>query len=476
VRRRYGSGSVFPRPDGKWIAQWDMPREDGRRRRRQLVADTEAQAWKRMSTERASPSKARPRAGTVGEFLERWLEDVVRVTRRERTYVGYRAIVSALPVSVTQLPLGHPRLGHETQAHLSALPRHPRTVAHHAACLRTAFGYAVRKRMIDHNPAADLDLPRIPRTERVPLTAEQLKRLLEFTGGRDGRGALHAGGAPVSDAGRTERRPAAGGPTDGASAQRGVPRVPSAARPLVPREARSTMGRATASVLSADHALYVTAAFTGLRQGELLGLRWEDVDLRRATLTVRHSLTRLPGRRYVLTEPKTERSRRTIPLLPPVVEALTELRRSQMERATIGGRDVGAQTRVEGRPGLGLGTDREGSGVFPVPGPATRPARTQTQAPLNQGLVFCDEQGRALDGSLVTKRFQRTLEAAGLPPSRFHDIRHACATMLIENGVDLATVAAILGHSTIVITTSTYDHVRGGRTQAALGTLMERIG
>jgi site-specific recombinase XerD len=48
--------------------------------------------------------------------------------------------------------------------------------------------------------------------------------------------------------------------------------------------------------------------------------------------------------------------------------------------------------------------------------------------------------------------------------------------MLIENGVDLATVAAILGHSTIAVTTSTYDHVRGGRTQAALGTLMERIG
>jgi integrase len=96
--------------------------------------------------------------------------------------------------------------------------------------------------------------------------------------------------------------------------------------------------------------------------------------------------------------------------------------------------------------------------------------------PLNQGLVFCDEQGRALDGSLVTKRFQRTLEAAGLPRVTFHSVRHACATMLIENGVDLATVAAILGHSTIVITTSTYDHVRGGRTQAALGTLMERIG
>lgn len=186
-----------------------------------------------------------------------------------------------------------------------------------------------------------------------------------------------------------------------------------------------------------DHALYVTAAYTGMRQGELLGLRWEDVDLRRATLTVRHSLTRLPGRRYVLTEPKTERSRRTIPLLPPVVHVLTDLHKAQLARSIS-------------KPGAD---------------------------PLNQGLVFCDEQGRALDGSVMTRRLRRTLEAAGLPTeARFHDFRHACATMLIENGVDLATVAAILGHSTIVITTSTYDHVRGGRTEKALGTLMERIG
>jgi integrase len=222
-----------------------------------------------------------------------------------------------------------------------------------------------------------------------------------------------------------------------------------------------------------------------MRQGELLGLRWEDVDLRRATLTVRHSLTRLPGRRYVLTEPKTERSRRTIPLLPPVVKALTELRRSQMERATIGGRDArdgvpDADVRLQDSGWDGL---RDATGARQAPGEGARPTGARPgepsatgRPPLNQGLVFCDEQGRALDGSLVTKRFQRTLEAAGLPPSRFHDIRHACATMLIENGVDLATVAAILGHSTIVITTSTYDHVRGGRTQAALGTLMERIG
>jgi integrase len=431
VRRRYGSGSVFPRPDGKWIAQWDMPREDGRRRRRQLVADTEAQAWKRMSTERASPSKARPRAGTVGEFLERWLEDVVRVTRRERTYVGYRAIVSALPVSVTQLPLGHPRLGHETQAHLSALPRHPRTVAHHAACLRTAFGYAVRKRMIDHNPAADLDLPRIPRTERVPLTAEQLKRLLEFTGGgRREREALPARGRVdgLPDGSRGAHLVNRGGLDAGQAVESAGRGRDGAGEPAGSAGDAGTVG-ATRDHRHSDHPLYVTAAFTGLRQGELLGLRWEDVDLRRATLTVRHSLTRLPGRRYVLTEPKTERSRRTIPLLPPVVEALTELRRSQMER------------------------------------PEKR----------DQGLVFCDEQGRALDGSLVTKRFQRTLEAAGLPAIRFHDLRHTAASLMIESGMSLAAVSGLLGHTNIGITVDTYGHISEQHEREAMARFAERL-
>jgi integrase len=114
--------------------------------------------------------------------------------------------------------------------------------------------------------------------------------------------------------------------------------------------------------------------------------------------------------------------------------------------------------------------------VFPVPGPATRPARTQTQAPLNQGLVFCDEQGRALDGSLVTKRFQRTLEAAGLPRVRFHDLRHLAASFMVEDGVDLATVSSILGHTNIAITVDTYTHLTDRHKRAALGTLMERIG
>src|SRR5687768_15198312 len=211
-----------------------MPREDGRRRRRQLVADTEAQAWKRMSTERASPSKARPRAGTVGEFLERWLVDVVRVTRRERTYVGYQAIIAGLPNTLREMPLGGAGVGHAVQLHLSSMRRHPRTVQHHAACLRTAFGYAVRKRMIDHNPAADLDLPRIPRTERVPLTAEQLKRLLEFTGGRDGddRDAGHRVAGGVSGS-RVAGRQGRVGLDGGTELGRGERALPSAeARPV----------------------------------------------------------------------------------------------------------------------------------------------------------------------------------------------------------------------------------------------------
>jgi integrase len=229
----YGAGTVFQEADGRWTAQWELPRQNGKRRRRQLRADTEAAAWKRMrESQGAAPSSPSRQptgsVGAVGEFLDRWLRDVVARTRRERTLVGYRAIVAVLPADLRDADLHDPALGHLLQAWLNGLDRHPRTVHHYAACLRAAFTYAKRKGLMDRNPAVDLDLPAIPRVERIPLTAAEVRAFL------------------------------------------------------------------LASFQSGDilHPLWVTAAWTGMRQGELLALRWQDVNLERASLVVRGSLAR----------------------------------------------------------------------------------------------------------------------------------------------------------------------------------------
>lgn len=166
-------------------------------------------------------------------------------------------------------------------------------------------------------------------------------------------------------------------------------------------------------------ALYVTAAGTGLRQGELLALRWQDVDLDRGELAVRHSLRR---HAHTLDEPKTERSRRTLRLPRQVVAALAERR--------------AAQTLV------------------PV-----------------SGLIFTTSSGAALDSANVTRYLQRHLARLGLPRQRFHDLRHAFATLMIEGGEDLAVVSRILGHSTIATTADVYAHL----TPAMLDRAAERM-
>ena len=187
-------------------------------------------------------------------------------------------------------------------------------------------------------------------------------------------------------------------------------------RYLIPAQLRRLLEAAS----DAPYGFVVTvAATTGLRQGELLGLAWTDVDLVSAQLTVRHSMARTADGGYDLAEPKTSRSRRSIHLPRITVEAL---RRRQAEQDA----------------------ERIRAGV----------AWQDTR-----GLVFTDSLGRALTGSMVSKGFHRLLEAAGLPSIPYHALRHTAATSWLAAGVPLRVVADQLGHSTIAITGDLYAGV-----------------
>jgi integrase len=166
-------------------------------------------------------------------------------------------------------------------------------------------------------------------------------------------------------------------------------------------------------------ALYVLALSTGMRQGELLGLRWRDVDLDRGSLQVRTTLQKVRGQGLVFVEPKTSTSRRTITLSPSAVGALRQHRTRQLaERMACG--------------------------------------------PVWQDgdLVFPDPLGRPMDGiHLLRYEFVPLLKHAGLPAVRFHDLRHTAATLLLLQGVHPKVVQEMLGHATISITLDTYSHV-----------------
>ena len=187
--------------------------------------------------------------------------------------------------------------------------------------------------------------------------------------------------------------------------------------PLTPAQTRTLLEAAHAESDRLE-ALYVLAVTTGLRQGELLGLKWDDVDLEGGMLQVRRTLTTAKGG-PVLSAPKTRGSRRSVKLPPTASEAL----RSHLERQLAEIDRVGSLWQ-------------------------------------ENGLIFASEVGELLDRRHVTThRFKPLLKRAGLPQIRFHDLRHTCATLLLIKNVNPKVVSEMLGHASIAITLDTYSHV-----------------
>jgi integrase len=170
---------------------------------------------------------------------------------------------------------------------------------------------------------------------------------------------------------------------------------------LTPAAARTILDAVRGDRLEA---LWIAALGTGLRQGELLGLRWSDVDLEAAVLTVHYELVRVGGR-YALDEPKTKRSRRALALPAFVVDALRAHRVRQVEERLAAGE------------------------------------------PTAEGLVFVSPIGRPLNGGWVSHRWRVISRAAGVDV-RFHDLRSTNATIMSDRGIPEPVRMARLGHTT----------------------------
>lgn len=159
------------------------------------------------------------------------------------------------------------------------------------------------------------------------------------------------------------------------------------------------------------------ALTTGMRRGEILGLRWKDVDLNRGVLAVRRA-AEVSGRKVSYKEPKTARSRRVVTLLGLTVDELRRHKREQAENKLFYG-------------------------------PAYE----------DHGLVCCHDDGRPFHPDRVSYNFAALIRRLDLPRIRFHDLRHTHATLLLAQGVHPKVVSERLGHSTIGLTMDTYSHV-----------------
>lgn len=212
------------------------------------------------------------------------------------------------------------------------------------------------------------------------------------------------------------------------------------ARPGVARqEAKYLPAADVARLLDAAKGLryyvaVVLMAATGLRRGEVAGLLWSDLDLDKGELTVRHTLSRVDGA-LVLTEPKTNRSRRRVPLHAGLVTALKTWRAQQLQERLAAG-DQWTDTKV----------------------------------------VFATELGTMVDPRNLLRTVELAATKAGIENVGAHTMRHSAAVAWLESGTHIKAVADLLGHSSISITGDLYGHTSDDTARAAVDGLGKALG
>ena len=181
-----------------------------------------------------------------------------------------------------------------------------------------------------------------------------------------------------------------------------------------------------ASKETAYHPVFHLAIYTGLRRSELLGLRWRDVDLDMATLSVVQTRMQLPGGKSFFQEPKTSKGRRQVALSPSSVILLRDYRELQGLQSIMAGWEI--------TPDSPIFRYEDGSDILP---------------------------------DSVTHAFKKLALKAGLQGVRFHDLRHTHASLMLKQGIHPKVVSERMGHSTVSITLDVYSHVTPGIQRAA---------
>lgn len=365
-KRGNNEGSIYRRKNGTWAAQYTVWTSEGRKRR-SVSGKTRAEVSRKLTEAMADRDGGLVYdAGklTVGEYLGRWLADSVKGTVKETTYANY-SYITRVHISPA---LGRVKLKSLTPAHVrgfygdksrSEAKLAAATIKKMHVVLRKALSQAVSDGLIPRNAADGAKPP------RVSAPGEEIKPLTSEECGA------------FLEAARGER----------------------------------------------FEALFVLAVHCGLREGELLALRWEDADLEAAkpAVLVRRTITRgEDGRGYVVGASTKSGKGRRVRLTRRAAAVLKDHRKRQLE---------------ERMKLAGLWQDR--------------------------GLIFPNETGSLLNPSnLRTRSFKRIKTRSGVREDlRFHDLRHTCATLLLGEGVNAKVVSEMLGHASITITLNTYSHV-----------------
>lgn len=399
-RRTRGEGSTWH--DGPtWFAQATV---NGKRVRVQGPSLDNVRAKLRaLQVARASSATAVDGI-TVAEYLGQWLK-IAQPTLKLSSYQRAEEIVR-LHIVPRIGALGLVKLAAtniETMyAELLATGMAPRTVGHVHRTLSRALKIAVRQHVLDHNVAVNVDPPRVGRLDREWLSGDEVKRMEAAAFGT----WATQGTEPVADR-------------------------------LAP--------------------LFVLAVRTGARLGEVLGLRWADVDLKGKSIVVRRSLEEVSGS-LALVETKTGRARR-VDLDEASVRALRGYKARVAEDAMTA-RNRAAKHAADGK------LDEAAQ------------ASATADALAAGDLVFVDTEGKPLRRSNVRRRhWLPILKRAGLPlTTRIHDLRHAHASIALQHGASIVDVASRLGHADTSTTLRRYAHALPGGGRAVADKVSSALG
>lgn len=368
-RAANGRSTIIKQSDGRWHGFVSMGSSgDGRRDRRHVSAKTRPEVVakvKDLEAKRDAAYVVAAKPMTVEEWLAYWSESIAPARVRARTLASYKSMIR-----MHLLPyIGKRRLD-------QLLPEH----------IELMYTKLLDKGL---SPATVLRVHRL------------LHRALRVATQRD-RVARNV--ASLVEPPRQAR--------------------PNTPEPLNVEECRKVLAAAKGR---RNEARWTVALALGLRQSEALALQWRDIDLVLGTLSVRRGLHRVPGQGLVFTEPKNERSRRTIALPKPLVEQLKRHRETQeLER-------------------LVAGSEWDDSWE----------------------LVFAQPNGRPLDKHSDYEAWTQLLKDAGVRHIRLHDGRHTAATLLLVAGVHPRVVMELLGHSQMRTTMDIYSHVMPALAQEA---------
>ncbi len=367
-RRAHGEGGLVRRKDGRWAGSFYSV--EGKRV--YVYGSTQQEALEKLRKAQSEQEQGVLATGPklkLGVYLEQWLEDVKKPELRVSSYVKYKKLIVGYIIPA----LGNLQLQKLTPQHVQSFYTKKLKEGLSAKTVHSIHG--VLHNAIDNAvrwrlvPKNVTDLVTPPRLEKHEVQSLTLE------------------------------------------------------------QARTLLAAARGHRLDM---LLTLALTTGMRRGELLALRWSDIDLESGLLQVRRTVDFIARYGYVEGEPKTARSRRKIVLPAFVVAMLKQHRKNQLEQR------------------LKVGDDWQ-----------------------DRDLVICGLEGNYLNPRYLLKLFDKLLVEAGLSHMRFHDLRHSVVTLLLGMGVDPRTIQVFVGHEDITTTLRIYSHVLPSMQQGVADKLSE---